>query len=95
MTQSMWSLMNSIKQKSDTILNPEHGSPRDRGAADAYYRRAFNPHRIENQTKVEITDRTSAECKAYSDAYYADLEGQKDWGSDEPILDDDSEHYDS
>ena len=23
---------------------PEHGSPEDRGSADRYYRRSFNPH---------------------------------------------------
>lgn len=26
------------------IINQKHGSPYDRGAADSYYRRNFNPH---------------------------------------------------
>jgi len=31
-----------------TVMNKEHGSPYDRGSADAYYRRSMKPHYYPN-----------------------------------------------
>jgi len=63
-----------------------HGSPYDRGSADSYYRRGFEPHYYVGWTystpRVEITDKDSEEYKAYA-AGYADNEAAgdfKDWG---------------
>lgn len=47
-----------------------HGSPYDRGSADAYYRRAYNPHYYMGATYetkvVEGVDMTEAERLAYA-----------------------------
>ncbi len=63
-----------------------HGGPYDRGSADSYYRRGFDPHYYTGATystpRVDITDKESDEYKAYS-AGYADNEKSlnfKDWG---------------
>lgn len=59
----------------------EHGSPADRGSADAYYGRAADPHKYPDGTyngeRVKLTD--PAEIKAYMDAYNSQ-EDRKDWG---------------
>jgi len=50
-----------------------HGGPYDRGTADAWYRRAFNPHYYVGDThsspKVEMAEMTAAEITAYSTGY--------------------------
>lgn len=47
-----------------------HGGPYDRGSADAYYRRPYNPHYFKGDTynseRVEAADMTAAEIVAYS-----------------------------
>ena len=49
-----------------------HGSPYDRGAADAYYRRPFNPHYFIgascNSNEIAIEPGTEA-YKAYTQGY--------------------------
>lgn len=63
-------------------MNQEHGSPWDRGFADAWYARSVYPHKYPNGTYVpplvELTDPTEiAEYMAgYNEAPY----GAKDWG---------------
>ena len=47
-----------------------HGGPYDRGAADAYYGREFNPHYYIGNTgvspKVELAEMTAEEIVAYT-----------------------------
>jgi len=63
-----------------------HGGPYDRGGADYFYGRPFEPHYFVGATytsdKVELADMTPDEITAYS-AGYRDAEergNQKDWG---------------
>ena len=63
-----------------------HGGPYDRGSADSYYGRGFNPHYYIGATystpKVELADMTAEEIVAYT-AGYNDNEADsnfKDWG---------------
>jgi hypothetical protein len=50
-----------------------HGGPYDRGAADSYYGRGFNPHYYKGATysseKVESADMTAEEIEAYTAGY--------------------------
>jgi hypothetical protein len=59
----------------DTITQdiPRHGSPQDRGSADAYYGRGYNPHYYVGATKqselVEQDNMTVGEIAAYKYGY--------------------------
>jgi len=62
-----------------------HGGPYDRGAADSYYGRGFNPHYFVGDTyrspKIELAQMTAAEITAYT-AGYRDNEDngdRKEW----------------
>lgn len=61
-----------------------HGGPWDRGSADAYYRRPFDPHYFKGPTysseKVEKKDMTEEEIKAYSNGYHGETD-RKDYGA--------------
>ena len=64
------------------------GGPYDRGRADFWYGRPYDPHYFKGATyttdKVELDDMTAAEITAYT-AGYRDAEqrgDQKDWGDD-------------
>ena len=66
--------------------NKRHGGPFDRGGADFYYGRVFNPHYYVGATystdRVEMKDMTVEQIAAYS-AGYREMEAQgdqKDWG---------------
>ena len=60
-----------------------HGSPRDRGSADRYYGRPFNPHWYPEGTgkgsRVELQDMTADEIVAYTKGFNEE-EDRKDWG---------------
>lgn len=63
-----------------------HGGAYDRGSADSYYHRAFNPHMYSGDTgtslRVEMSAMTAEEITAYT-AGYRDNEqsgDKKDWG---------------
>lgn len=60
-----------------------HGSPYDRGAADAYYRRPKSPHYYVGSTyssrRVEKEEMTREELEAYR-AGYDQQDDFKDWG---------------
>ena len=63
-----------------------HGGPYDRGSADSYYGRPYNPHYYQGATystpKVELADMNAEEIIAYT-AGYRDNEAngdKKDWG---------------
>lgn len=62
--------------------NPRHGSPQDRGSADAYYGRPFNPHYYVGGTgtseRVKYEDMTENEIKAYVHGYMNE-ENRKEW----------------
>jgi hypothetical protein len=65
------------------VKNPKHGSPQDRGSADAYYGRGYCPHYWPSGTGVgmqvfehEMTEQQIAEYK-YG---YANEDNRKDWG---------------
>ena len=62
-----------------------HGGPYDRGAADSYYGRDFNPHYfvgdVYQSPKIELEQMTAAEITAYT-AGYRDNEAngdKKEW----------------
>ena len=63
-----------------------HGGPFDRGGADFWYGRGFNPHYYKGATyssdRVELADMTPEEITAYTVGYReAEERGdQKDWG---------------
>ena len=50
-----------------------HGGPFDRGSADSYYGRSYNPHYYEGATaqsqRVELADMTAEEITAYTAGY--------------------------
>jgi len=69
-------------------MNTAHRSPYDRGAADSYYRRPFNPHYwldnlgaqvvpLERMTVEEIVEYTKGYRDNESDNNF------KDWGNDD------------
>ena len=67
------------------LIDRRHGGPYDRGSADSYYRRSFNPHYYKGDTgtseRVTAKDMTPDEIVAYS-AGYEDNEDEglyKDW----------------
>ena len=68
------------------IYDPRHGGPQDRGSADSYYGRGFNPHYYVGATyssdRVELADMTPEEIAAYTKGYNdnEDEGNFKDWG---------------
>jgi hypothetical protein len=62
-----------------------HGGPYDRGSADAYYRRPFNPHYYVEGTymskSVDVADMSEDEIQAYAAGYDDQVESGdfKDW----------------
>lgn len=67
-----------------TNYDKRHGSPYDRGAADAYYGRRFYPHYNawdKSPVRVEILDPDAPEYDAYMAGYNSVEPGdQKDYG---------------
>lgn len=59
-----------------------HGSPYDRGSADRYYGRAFDPHYYKGRTgasdRVEQCDMTEEEILAYTAGFDEETE-RKNW----------------
>jgi len=55
------------------LYDQRHGGPFDRGAADSFYNRAFNPHYYVGDTmtspKVLLADMTAEEIVAYTAGY--------------------------
>ena len=62
-------------------VNKYHGSPRDRGSADAYYSRPFDPHYYPEGTYngPRVTDLTEEQLKEYTEGYENEHD-RKDWG---------------
>ena len=69
---------------------PRHGSPQDRGGADAYYGRGFEPHYYTGHTyqsdRVGAEDMTPAQIEEYRYGYENE-EDRKDWGIPEREID--------
>lgn len=66
--------------------NDRHGGPYDRGSADSYYGRPFDPHYFVDRTysspRVNLADMTPQEIVEYA-AGYVDNEksgNKKEWG---------------
>lgn len=61
---------------------PKHGSPMDRGSADAYYGRPVNPHYYPNGTgkgyRVLEADMTPEQIEEYCEGY-RNQEDRKEW----------------
>ena len=61
----------------------KHGSPADRGSADAYYGRAIDPHYYPNGTykgaRIPASDMTQEQIDDYINAYNNE-DDRKDWG---------------
>lgn len=62
------------------VMDRSHGSPSDRGSADAYYGRPYSPHKFgENFTAVNLT--SAREIADYRMAYFGEYD-RKDWGGE-------------
>ena len=62
---------------------PKHGSPQDRGSADRYYGRPYNPHWYPSGThkgKRVNRDEMSSEEIAEYDYGWENEQDRKDWG---------------
>ena len=78
-----------------------HGGPHDRGSADAYYQRPFDPHYFKGDTysseRVGMKDMTWPEIEAYTVGYAERTAAGdfKDWGSPfAPVSEDLGEGFD-
>jgi hypothetical protein len=67
----------------EKLYSRKHGGPYDRGSADCYYGRPFDPHYYPLGTGFgeRVTDLTPFELQEYAQGYTDQLEdgGQKDW----------------
>jgi hypothetical protein len=70
----------------ETLYDTRHGGPFDRGGADSYYDRGYDPHYYVGATysseRIGLKDMTAEEIAAYTAGYeqnekYGD---KKDWG---------------
>lgn len=67
--------------------DPRHGGPYDRGAADAYYQREYDPHYFKGDTynseRVSGANMTAADVIAYTVGFTEQRASGhfKDWGS--------------
>ena len=72
--------------QTDVGYDQRHGGPFDRGAADSYYSRPFEPHYYVGDThmseRVELKDMTAEQITAYTAGYNYNEQhgGKKDWG---------------
>ena len=62
---------------------PKHGSPQDRGSADRYYGRPYNPHYYPSGTgkgiRIEFAQMTDEQVVEY-DYGFDNEEDRKNWG---------------
>jgi hypothetical protein len=62
-----------------------HGGPYDRGAADSWYNREYNPHYFVGDTynspRIELAQMTPAEITAYTAGYTdnEEMSNHKEW----------------
>lgn len=59
-----------IAEAHKEMYSQRHGSPYDRGTADSYYGRGYNPHYFVgdsyNSTRLELVDMSAYEIAAYT-----------------------------
>ncbi len=83
MSVSTREILTEIQRPGSARDHYEHGGAYDRGSADRYYGRGFEPHYYEGATysseRVEITNQLSVEYAAYERGYNEQTE-EKDWG---------------
>ena len=79
--------MSDIDTRRDDVIVkgndlPRHGSPQDRGSADAYYQRPYEPHYYVGASmqseRVEKADMTVDEIAAYKYGYDNEYD-RKEW----------------
>jgi hypothetical protein len=70
-----------VEQLESVYYNERHGGPYDRGMADSYYGRDYNPHYFTgasfNSPRIELKDMSAEEIIAYT-AGYRDNEANGD-----------------
>ena len=70
-----------VEQAQSVYYNERHGGPYDRGQADSYYSREYNPHYFIgdsfNSPRIELQDMSAQEIIAYT-AGYRDNEANGD-----------------
>jgi hypothetical protein len=63
-----------------TQYDTRHGGAYDRGSADAYYGRSYDPHLFRGDTysseRVELADMTADEITAYTAGYRDQFDGK-------------------
>ena len=78
MAENIWKNMEKIPDDVKVNVNRGHGSPFDRGGADYYYGRPFNPHYWPEGTYkgeiVEKPDMTKEQVDEYSEGYKEAME---------------------
>ena len=68
------------------VIAQRHGSAYDRGGADAYYRRKFEPHYYKGDSysseRIELLDPSTKDYQAYKQGYQDQVDSGdfKDWG---------------
>lgn len=78
--------MNDPIKINGRLYDQRHGGPFDRGAADSYYNRGYNPHFFVGGTyqsrRFDMDDMTALQIDAYTAGYkYNEQFGdKKDWG---------------
>lgn len=71
------------------LYDKRHGGPWDRGAADSWYNRSYNPHYYVGDThyspRVDLADMTAEEIAAYTAGYQLNEQfgDKKDYGSND------------
>ena len=74
-----------IMEMSKMDYDKRHGGPWDRGTADSWYSRGFDPHYYPNgsyeDTRIELKDMTAEHIVAYSAGYEHNEKfgGKKSW----------------
>ena len=62
-----------IAEKTRELYDQRHGGAFDRGSADSWYSRAFNPHFYVGETgsseRIELSQMTAEEITAYTAGY--------------------------
>ena len=78
--------VNTFYEAIDSVVTkslPEHGSPEDRGSADAYYQSPRDPHYWQGPPlagiRVPASMMTQAQIDSYNTAYF-DEKDRKDYG---------------
>jgi len=77
------SVVTTMRARASGAMKPEHGSPQDRGSADAYYQRVRDPHFYIGKSirgiRVSASEMTEAQIKFYDHGYNTEQD-RKDYG---------------